>query len=316
MTAISDFRLREFNSDQAPDTFRSFLHAYSRGQVEELERLCTPTMAARAIKGVEQEVAETGGVRGAEVGSSLAAPETTAVRTWHPHDAQGTAAAPLVAQVTVKMTWELSPAFHAVRADATLAGMLASGLHGLESSVPTATPLLAGGETPAGGGRGEAGGDRRQGRGGKRRVNIVASGGKKQRRRGAAATGQPGPDVNLACVGTWWPAVDSASGHTFYFNDLTGATSWAIPAVLGLVEPSRPFLLTELGVEAEPYAGVAPPGIEGAGLAASAAQEGASGVGDDSGIVKNAVRLVTHVTFERLLTDIARDRVWRVAGLL
>jgi hypothetical protein len=199
--------------------------------------------------------------------------------------------------------------------------MLASGLRGLDSALPSSAstgpgPLI---EAPASEEPEETkAGEWKAAKAGKRKVKIVATASKRKhgKNTGPKGTTSSSHESNLACVGTWWPAIDSASGHVFYFNDLTGAKSWVMPAVLGLVEPSRPFDLADLGVEAEPFRGVAPPGIEGAGLAASAAQEGASDVADDAGIVSNAVRLVTHVTFERLLAESARDRSWRVAGLL
>jgi len=270
---------------RAQDIFRSFLSAYTEGRVGDLESLCTPAFAGRAATAIRADRAATGGVHGADAGSALAAPEVTSVRTWRSDPMAVVQGDPDVAQVCVRMTWQLHPRFSALDAGATLAGRIAAG--GTAKALP---PVK-----------------KRQRKG--RSVHLVAS--------AKAAAAQPASPARV--LGTWLPATDPASGRVFYFNDASGHVEWAAPGVVGLVEPARPLRLEDVGVEVSPFEGVAPPGAEGAALAASARQEGADGVGDDAGLERESLRVTTHVTYERVFPSHEpgpAEASWRIAGLL
>uniref|UniRef100_A0A7S0K6A6 WW domain-containing protein n=1 Tax=Cafeteria roenbergensis TaxID=33653 RepID=A0A7S0K6A6_CAFRO len=330
VAAMSDYRPFEFQQNDGPDLFRAFIDAFTRGDEKAVREICTPAFGNRAATGIAADRAALGGVRGAKVVAALAAPESGGHRTWHPDPMASLTAEPHVAQVTVRMTWQMQPAFQPLTPRATVAGRLAAGgawsglaiesgsggsdgeASGHAPAEADAAPAPAGASAGAGGG-----GKSRKARKG---IRIVATS-----RKGAVAASSPGVVARASvphtttCTGTWLPAVDPASGHVFYFNDLTGSVSWTTPPMLGVVEPARALVLDEIGVEVEPFEGVAAPGEAGAAASAAAAQEGASGTGDDAGSEAPSLKVVTHVTFERIFPKHAvsqQDGSWRIANIL
>jgi hypothetical protein len=139
-----------------------------------------------------------------------------------------------------------------------------------------------------------------------RKLHIVASA-------KAPSTGA----VPATFTGTWMPALDNASGHTYYFNDLTGAVSWEPPASLGMLEPTRPLRLVDIGTEVEEYTGVNLPSVEGSAIASAAKQEG--GAPSDTGMLEALFRVSTYVVLERMFPYVARtenESKWRLAAVL